>query len=199
MSVDSLVALDGPLCGSTYFGTVMSTGFYGITCMQTFLYYVHYGRDPLRTKSFVAALWALNTAHEALIVAGCSYSARTALPLLVLVLCLSQSPFHIAYKVIMASLVNSSVLDGISELLVSSVPDVPGRSHQQGVVTVNRYGPGCGSYARIFRLPDLRFQREEDPRATCMGMCLYAWRIPVSLEPRVLDSPSDLPACVYDP
>ncbi|KAG6375943.1 hypothetical protein JVT61DRAFT_2815 [Boletus reticuloceps] len=48
----------------------MSTSFYAIACMQTFFYYVRYENDPLRTKILVAVLWALNTIHEALCVAG---------------------------------------------------------------------------------------------------------------------------------
>ncbi|KAG6381790.1 hypothetical protein JVT61DRAFT_398 [Boletus reticuloceps] len=60
----------GSTYGSIYFGIVISTAFYGVACMQTFLYYVHYENDPLRTKILVAILWALDTIHEALCVAG---------------------------------------------------------------------------------------------------------------------------------
>jgi len=59
--------------------------------MQTFFYYVHYQNDSRRLKSFVAVLWAFDTIHEALTVAG-------------------------VYKYIMAGLVNpASILDGIAE------------------------------------------------------------------------------------
>ncbi|KAF8133371.1 hypothetical protein EV363DRAFT_1259064 [Boletus edulis] len=70
MSVNAIVPLVGPIYGSIYFAVVMSTSFYGVACMQTFFYYVHYENDPLRTKILVAVLWALNTIHEALCVAG---------------------------------------------------------------------------------------------------------------------------------
>ncbi|KAI9454598.1 hypothetical protein HD554DRAFT_372794 [Boletus coccyginus] len=94
MSDNPFLVLDGPICGSLYFASVMSSGFYGVTCMQTFFYYVHYRNDPLRMKSFVAALWAFNTIHEALIIAG-------------------------VYKYIMAGLANpASILNGIPELLL---------------------------------------------------------------------------------
>ncbi|KAF8441004.1 hypothetical protein L210DRAFT_3503866 [Boletus edulis BED1] len=64
MSVNAIVPLVGPIYGSIYFAVVMSTSFYGVACMQT------YENDPLRTKILVAVLWALNTIHEALCVAG---------------------------------------------------------------------------------------------------------------------------------
>ncbi|KAI9574193.1 hypothetical protein HD554DRAFT_5795 [Boletus coccyginus] len=61
----------GPtIYGPLYFAIFISTGLYGITCMQTFFYYVHYPKDSLRMKSFVAALWSLGTIHEAVTIAG---------------------------------------------------------------------------------------------------------------------------------
>ncbi|KAI9567066.1 hypothetical protein HD554DRAFT_2110178 [Boletus coccyginus] len=68
----------GSLLGALFFSAVVSTGFYGVTCMQTFFYYVQYGpafdfvcqrthlpssyrdRDPLRMKSFVSQLQVMN-------------------------------------------------------------------------------------------------------------------------------------------
>ncbi|KAN0082511.1 hypothetical protein V8E55_008306 [Tylopilus felleus] len=74
--------------GSLYFAAVVSSAFYGITCVQT------YRNDPLRIKSFVTALWMLNTAHEGLTVAG-------------------------VYKYLMAGLLNPiSILDDIPELMI---------------------------------------------------------------------------------
>jgi hypothetical protein len=97
MTADPPVSLYGPIYGSLYFATVMSTCFYGVTCMQTFFYYVHYQNDPMRIKSFATAVWALNTVHEALVISG-------------------------AYKYIMAGLVNPpSLLDGIPELILQLV------------------------------------------------------------------------------
>ncbi|KAF8555882.1 hypothetical protein OG21DRAFT_1507250 [Imleria badia] len=82
------------LCVSLYFSTVMSTAFYGITCMQTLFYYVHYHHDSLRMKSLVAAVCAFNTIHEALTISG-------------------------SYKYIMAGLMNPpSISNGVPELFV---------------------------------------------------------------------------------
>ncbi|KAN0088218.1 hypothetical protein V8E55_005275 [Tylopilus felleus] len=70
MSANQVISLNGPLYGSLFFASVMSTAFYGIACMQTFFYYVHYHDDPLRTKILVAILWTLNTIHESFTVCG---------------------------------------------------------------------------------------------------------------------------------
>ncbi|KAI9574187.1 hypothetical protein HD554DRAFT_5812 [Boletus coccyginus] len=95
MSANPSAPLDGIVYyGPLYFATFISTGLYGITCMQTFFYYIHYPKDSLRMKTFVAALWALDTIHEALIVAG-------------------------VYKYIMASLANpAAMMDGEPELVL---------------------------------------------------------------------------------
>ncbi|KAN0088237.1 hypothetical protein V8E55_005294 [Tylopilus felleus] len=106
MSTNQLqVSLYGSMHGSLYFATVMSTAFYGVTCMQTFFYFVHYQGDPLYTKIFVATLWVLNTVHEALMVSGvykylmagfvnpCSFpTANTELVLLYLLMALVAVP-----------------------------------------------------------------------------------------------------------
>ncbi|KAI9567062.1 hypothetical protein HD554DRAFT_2270339 [Boletus coccyginus] len=111
MSAEPFVALRGPIYRSLYFATVMSSGFYGITCMQAFFYYVHYRNDPLLMKSLVAVVWAVNTIHEALTCSGSSYSTRITL---VLVHITSQ----IAYKYITAGQENLlSTLKGIPELV----------------------------------------------------------------------------------
>ncbi|KAN0088240.1 hypothetical protein V8E55_005297 [Tylopilus felleus] len=90
MSANQFVSLFGGIYGSLYFAAVSSTAFYGIACMQT------YENDPMRTKVFVAALWAINTINEALIVAG-------------------------VWRYIMAGLVNPlSFMIGIPELIVFS-------------------------------------------------------------------------------
>ncbi|KAF8131444.1 hypothetical protein EV363DRAFT_1165129 [Boletus edulis] len=94
-SVSSLVPLYSAVYGPLYFSSLMSTGLYGVTCMQTFFYYVHYPKDPLRMKNFVAVLWALDTIHEGLTVAG-------------------------VYKYIFAGLVDPlAILDANPELAVS--------------------------------------------------------------------------------
>ncbi|KAF8448814.1 hypothetical protein L210DRAFT_2627995 [Boletus edulis BED1] len=70
MATNSLIPPFGSMFGPLYFSTAVSTAFYGIACMQTFFYYVHYENDLLRIKIFVAAVWVLSTVHEALIVTG---------------------------------------------------------------------------------------------------------------------------------
>ncbi|KAF8141405.1 hypothetical protein EV363DRAFT_1578669 [Boletus edulis] len=92
----------------------MSTAFYGVTCMQTFFYYVYYPNDPLRMKSFVAALWVLDTIHGALVISGgWCLRMHTLLPPLVLIHLMSPA----AYKYIMAVLVNPLSLNEIPELI----------------------------------------------------------------------------------
>ncbi|KAI9567068.1 hypothetical protein HD554DRAFT_2270467 [Boletus coccyginus] len=103
MSTDSLIPLFGPLYGSLYFATVMSSGFYGVACMQTLSSLrSSYQNDPLRTKSFVAAVWALSTTHEALIISG-------------------------AYKHLMAGLANPfTILNGTPELIALAAATTQG-------------------------------------------------------------------------
>ncbi|OAX31642.1 hypothetical protein K503DRAFT_62068 [Rhizopogon vinicolor AM-OR11-026] len=39
---------------------------YGITVLQTYMYYVHYPRDNMSTKLLVALIWVLDTLHVSL-------------------------------------------------------------------------------------------------------------------------------------
>lgn len=48
----------------------MSAGLYGVACMQTFFYYVHYPHDSSRMKYFVGAVWVFNTINSALLFSG---------------------------------------------------------------------------------------------------------------------------------
>ncbi|KAF8546535.1 hypothetical protein OG21DRAFT_1107858 [Imleria badia] len=94
MSASELAPVYGPIYTSLFFSTIVSTALYGVTCMQTFFYYVHYHNDPVCMRIFVAAIWAFNTIHESLIVAG-------------------------EYKYIMAGLENpSALLNGEPELVL---------------------------------------------------------------------------------
>ncbi|KAF8448818.1 hypothetical protein L210DRAFT_3523213 [Boletus edulis BED1] len=97
MAANPLTSLYGPTYGSLYLAAVISTTFYGITCVQTLFYYTHYQNDPLRIKTFVGAIWLLGTIHEALSVSG-------------------------AYKFIMAGLENpSSIANGVPELILQTL------------------------------------------------------------------------------
>ncbi|KAN0088272.1 hypothetical protein V8E55_005329 [Tylopilus felleus] len=94
--------------GSLYFAAVVSSAFYGVTCVQT------YRNDPLRMKNFVTALWILNTTHEGLIVAGGLFldvhSAKDASFILY---------YYAVYKYLMTGLLDPiSMLDGTPELIV---------------------------------------------------------------------------------
>ncbi|KAM5536912.1 hypothetical protein V8D89_009459 [Ganoderma adspersum] len=50
------------------FGAIVATAVYGITVLQTYIYFGNSGRDSIRLKSFVALLFALDTVSLALIV-----------------------------------------------------------------------------------------------------------------------------------
>ncbi|KAF8555073.1 hypothetical protein OG21DRAFT_955594 [Imleria badia] len=99
VAANPFASIYGTIFGPLFFSTLMSTGLYGVACMQTahsgrFYYYVHYPNDSLRMKSFVAAMWSFNTIHVALTIAG-------------------------VYKYIMATLVNpAAVLVEIPELAI---------------------------------------------------------------------------------
>ncbi|KAG9318042.1 hypothetical protein JVU11DRAFT_106 [Chiua virens] len=102
---DSVGIQVGPFYGALYFSSILSVGFYGVTCMQTFFYFVHYQEDPLRMKSFIAIIWVLDTIHQALVVSG-------------------------VYKYLMAGLVNpltilNVVPELVFELLLSTLVSVP--------------------------------------------------------------------------
>ncbi|KAI6127950.1 hypothetical protein EDD16DRAFT_220346 [Pisolithus croceorrhizus] len=44
-------------------GGFISSMIYGITTLQTYMYYMHYPKDALTLKLLVAALWVLDTVH----------------------------------------------------------------------------------------------------------------------------------------
>ncbi|KAJ7366767.1 hypothetical protein DFH08DRAFT_835427 [Mycena albidolilacea] len=54
--------------GSAFVGLVVSAVLYGVTILQTYLYYRNYPNDHKILKWMVALLWALDTAHIALCV-----------------------------------------------------------------------------------------------------------------------------------
>ncbi|EKM50902.1 uncharacterized protein PHACADRAFT_212818 [Phanerochaete carnosa HHB-10118-sp] len=56
--------------GTQLLGSVFSTGLWGISCTQVFLYFLNYDRDSWALKIFVIYLWALGTAVEAVTWAG---------------------------------------------------------------------------------------------------------------------------------
>ncbi|KAI6006720.1 hypothetical protein F5J12DRAFT_832585, partial [Pisolithus orientalis] len=48
--------------GSTLIGALVSAMLYGITNLQTYIYYMHYD-DASTMKFLVAAIWVLDTLH----------------------------------------------------------------------------------------------------------------------------------------
>ncbi|KAH9929424.1 uncharacterized protein B0H18DRAFT_1117458 [Fomitopsis serialis] len=63
----ALIPVDN-LLGAAFIGIVLSTVLYGVSCLQTYLYYTHYSKgDSLRLKLFVSLVVALDTLHVALI------------------------------------------------------------------------------------------------------------------------------------
>ncbi|KIO09785.1 hypothetical protein M404DRAFT_290357 [Pisolithus tinctorius Marx 270] len=49
--------------GSALIGGLISAMLYGITTLQTYVYYMHYAEDAPTTKFLVAAIWILDTIH----------------------------------------------------------------------------------------------------------------------------------------
>ncbi|KAG6825277.1 hypothetical protein H0H92_004230 [Tricholoma furcatifolium] len=58
--------------GAAFIGVLISTMLYGLTSLQTYFYYAYYPKDRAENKLLVAAIWALDTVHTAL-VARCMY------------------------------------------------------------------------------------------------------------------------------
>ncbi|OCH88900.1 hypothetical protein OBBRIDRAFT_888764 [Obba rivulosa] len=68
MSHETIHDLIIPDCGARLLAMVLSAVFYGITILQTYSYYDGYWNDTFATKSFVAILTILDTAHMASII-----------------------------------------------------------------------------------------------------------------------------------
>ncbi|KAI6021793.1 hypothetical protein BKA83DRAFT_408923 [Pisolithus microcarpus] len=52
--------------GASFIGGIVTAVLYGITTLQTYLYFMNYPNDDVPTKLFVAAIWALDTTHVTL-------------------------------------------------------------------------------------------------------------------------------------
>jgi len=61
-----VVILDNTF-GAILIGVIVAGALWGVTCCQAFLYYHSYPKDTLPLKVLVGAVWALDTAHQALI------------------------------------------------------------------------------------------------------------------------------------
>jgi len=55
----------GPTFGAMYIGATIAVMMYGITSLQTYLYYVYYPNDPASMKWLVAFVWMLETVQTA--------------------------------------------------------------------------------------------------------------------------------------
>ncbi|CCM04218.1 uncharacterized protein FIBRA_06385 [Fibroporia radiculosa] len=56
-----------PTLGACYIGTVFAAILYGVTNVQTYMYYKRYKRDPTILKFLVFILWVLDGLHQAFI------------------------------------------------------------------------------------------------------------------------------------
>lgn len=52
--------------GASFIGGIVTAVLYGITTLQTYLYFMNYPNDDVPTKLFVAAIWVLDTTHVTL-------------------------------------------------------------------------------------------------------------------------------------
>ncbi|KAF7356526.1 hypothetical protein MVEN_00986200 [Mycena venus] len=69
--IPSVIHVDlNPTMGADFVGAILSSIFYGITTLQTIIYFGTYDKDRLFLKSMVAALWILDSASLALYSAG---------------------------------------------------------------------------------------------------------------------------------
>ncbi|KAL5503821.1 hypothetical protein ACEPAH_7892 [Sanghuangporus vaninii] len=53
--------------GAAYVGAMVMMILYGITCLQTYFFYIHYPNDDLFTKLLVLSIWTLDTFHAVLV------------------------------------------------------------------------------------------------------------------------------------
>ncbi|KAJ7767958.1 hypothetical protein DFH07DRAFT_808223 [Mycena maculata] len=86
-------ALPASLVAATFGGAevtmMLSSMLYGITLLQTYMYFVRYQRDSIYMKSLVCTLWILDTVHTAFV-------------------------FHVLYFYTMTTWANpSNLLDGV--------------------------------------------------------------------------------------
>ncbi|KJA26623.1 hypothetical protein HYPSUDRAFT_36343 [Hypholoma sublateritium FD-334 SS-4] len=54
--------------GTTLIGSSIAMMLYGLTTLQTYLYYTNCLEDPRSTKAFVAIIWVLDSLHSAFMV-----------------------------------------------------------------------------------------------------------------------------------
>ncbi|KIK63375.1 hypothetical protein GYMLUDRAFT_41081 [Collybiopsis luxurians FD-317 M1] len=70
MALDSVPFALGPTYGAYYWSAILCTSFWAITCIQVFIYFMRYPKDSRLFKFMVFSIWALDTVHNAMIVAG---------------------------------------------------------------------------------------------------------------------------------
>ncbi|PIL27491.1 hypothetical protein GSI_10642 [Ganoderma sinense ZZ0214-1] len=63
--------------GAAFLGTIATSCFYGITIVQTYIYFKRSGRDSLFLRFLVFSLWLLDSLHLALVVHAIYYYAVT--------------------------------------------------------------------------------------------------------------------------
>ncbi|EGO00554.1 hypothetical protein SERLA73DRAFT_178389 [Serpula lacrymans var. lacrymans S7.3] len=60
----------GPNYGAMFMSTLLCVGFWGVACMQTFIYFVSYQSDKLIFKLLVLFVCLLDTTHQIMIIQG---------------------------------------------------------------------------------------------------------------------------------
>jgi len=65
-SMEGSVDIGGTF-GAAYIGSMISMGLYGLTSLQSYLYYAYYPKDSSSLKLLVAILWALESLQVALV------------------------------------------------------------------------------------------------------------------------------------
>ncbi|KZP20566.1 hypothetical protein FIBSPDRAFT_742198 [Athelia psychrophila] len=53
--------------GATLIGVILASALWGVTCVQVWMYYTNYPKDPWHLKALVAAVFISDTVHEILI------------------------------------------------------------------------------------------------------------------------------------
>ncbi|KAH7920160.1 hypothetical protein BV22DRAFT_820024 [Leucogyrophana mollusca] len=70
MSTTSPPFPTGPNYGPMYMAMLLCVGLWGVSCMQTFLYFLRYPNDEISLKFLVFSVWLLDTTHQVLVVKG---------------------------------------------------------------------------------------------------------------------------------
>ncbi|KAM5535301.1 hypothetical protein V8D89_010986 [Ganoderma adspersum] len=105
---NEVIALDDTL-GAAFIGHTVATVLYGITTLQTFMYYRYNLKDPPILKASVAGLWLLDSLHVGLITGAMYWYCITNFTNLMAV----QKPIWPITTMILVSNLSNSIIRGI--------------------------------------------------------------------------------------